>query len=145
MNFQDFVKFANENRVCYVATTEGDQPRVRALQMWYADEKGFYFQTESVKSIYQQLKENSKIEICFYAPSKDLGPMMRVSGKVKFIDDLSLKRKVLEERPFLKSIGIKGPEDPLLVIFHVYTGEAYFWTIANNMKEKDIERVKFGI
>lgn len=144
MNFQDLVKFANENRVCYVATSEGDQPRVRALQMWFADEKGFYFQTESVKSIYQQLKENNKIEICFYAPKPDLGPMMRVSGRVKFIDDLSLKRRVLEERPFLKSIGIKGPEDPLLVIFHVYTGEAYFWTIANNMKEKEIERVKFG-
>lgn len=145
MNFQDFVKFANENRVCYVATTEGDQPRVRALQMWFADEKGFYFQTESVKSICQQLKENNKIEVCFYAPGPDLGPMMRVSGRVKFIDDLSLKRKVLEDRPFLKSIGIKGPEDPLLVIFHVYTGEAYFWTIANNMKDKDIERVKFGL
>lgn len=145
MKLQELVKFANENRVCYVATTEGDQPRVRALQMWFADEKGFYFQTESVKSICQQLKANDKIEICFYAPGPNLGPMMRVSGRVKFIEDLSLKRKVLEDRPFLKSIGIQGPEDPLLVIFHVYTGEAYFWTIANNMKEKDIERVKFGI
>jgi uncharacterized pyridoxamine 5'-phosphate oxidase family protein len=143
MNFKDYVKFANENRVCYVATTEGNQPRVRALGMWFADEKGFYFQTESVKSISKQLKNNNKVELCFYAPGPDPGTMMRVTGKVEFVDDLALKNKVLADRPFLKAVGIKGPEDPLLVIFRVYSGEAYFWTIANNMKEAEIERVKF--
>jgi uncharacterized pyridoxamine 5'-phosphate oxidase family protein len=69
--------------------------------------------------------------------------MMRVTGEVEFINDLALKSKVLAERPFLKALGIKGPEDPLLVIFHVYSGEAYFWTMANNMKETEIERIKF--
>jgi uncharacterized pyridoxamine 5'-phosphate oxidase family protein len=143
MNFKDYVKFANENRVCYVATTEGNQPRVRALGMWFADERGFYFQTESVKSICKQLKNNNTIELCFYAPGPDPGTMMRVTGKVEFVDDLALKNKVLADRAFLKAVGIKGPEDPLLVIFRVYSGEAYFWTIADNMKEAEIERVKF--
>jgi uncharacterized pyridoxamine 5'-phosphate oxidase family protein len=143
MNFQDVIKFANENRVCHIATVEGNQPRVRALQMWFADDKGFYFQTESVKAICKQLKNNNKTEICFFAPGSDVGTMMRVTGKVEFVDDLALKNKVLSDRPFLKAVGIKGPEDPLLVVFRVYSGEAYFWTLANNMKEAEIERVKF--
>jgi pyridoxamine 5'-phosphate oxidase len=45
MDFKDCVDFANETKTCYLATVEGDQPRVRALGMWYADETGFYFQT----------------------------------------------------------------------------------------------------
>lgn len=36
MSFQDCIKFANENPASYIATTEGDQPRVRAFLMWFA-------------------------------------------------------------------------------------------------------------
>ena len=143
MNFQDYVKFANEHRVCYLATTEGNQPHVRALGMWFADDKGFFFQTESVKSVCKQLKSNNKVELCFYAPGPDAGKMMRVTGKVEFVDDIGLRSKVLDDRPFLKALGIKGPEDPLLVIFRVSSGEAYFWTMADNLKEAGIERIKF--
>jgi uncharacterized pyridoxamine 5'-phosphate oxidase family protein len=111
--------------------------------MWFADDKGFYFQTESVKSVYKQLRNNSNVELCFYVPGPNAGTMMRVTGKVGFIHDLALKIKVLTDRPFLKALGIKGPEDQLLIIFRVYSGEAYFWTMANNMKEAEIERIKF--
>jgi hypothetical protein len=33
LNFSDCVKFANENPVTYIATADGDQPRVRAFAM----------------------------------------------------------------------------------------------------------------
>lgn len=68
---------------------------------------------------------------------------MRVSGRVEFVDNLPLKSKVLTDRPFLKALGIKGSEDPLLVIFRVYSGEPHFWIMANNMKEAEIERINF--
>jgi len=143
MNFQDCVKFANDHRVCYFATTEGNQPHVRALGMWFADDQGFFFQTESVKSVCKQLKKNPNVELCYYAPGSGAGTTMRVTGKVDFVDDLSLKSKVLVDRPFLKGLGIKGPEDPLLVVFRVSSGEAFFWTMADNLKEADIEKIKF--
>ncbi len=143
MNFQDCIKFANEHRVCNVATTEKNQPHVRVLGMWFADDKGFYFQTESAKAVYKQLKSNNHIGLCFYAPGPNLGTIMRVTGQVEFLDDLDLKTKVLADRPFLKGLGVKGPEDPLLVVFRVSSGEAFFWTMADNMKEAEIERIKF--
>jgi len=146
MNFQDCIKFANEGHSCFLATVEGDQPRVRAFGLWFADETGIYFQTETSKAVYQQLKHNNKVEACFYAPDpgSGVGKQMRIKGEIEFIDDIALKTKVLEERPFLKAFGIEKPEDPLLGVFRIYKGEAFFWTMEDNMKESEIERIKFG-
>ena len=49
MNIQDCIQFTNENKLCYLATSEDNQPHVRALGFWFADESGFYFQTGSIK------------------------------------------------------------------------------------------------
>ena len=145
MDFQECVNFANENPVCYLATAEGDQPRVRPLMMWFADETGFYFQMQSVKATVKQLQNNNKVEIVYYAqePPPNLGKVMRVSGEVEFVDDMELRTKVYEARPFLKDMGVKGPEDPLMALFRVHTGEAYIWTREYSMRESEIERVKF--
>jgi pyridoxamine 5'-phosphate oxidase len=141
MDFKDCVEFANENNTCYLATAEGDQPRVRALGMWFADETGFYFQAQTVKAMCKQLEKNPKVELYFNA--KDYSKVMRVSGKVKFITDTALRAKCIEERPFVKDFGITEPSNPLLAVFQVYTGEAYFWTMADSMKEADLPRIKF--
>jgi pyridoxamine 5'-phosphate oxidase len=145
MDFKDCIKFANDYRNCYVATVEGDQPRVRPVGLWYADEKGFYIQTQSVKAFAKQMTGNPKIEICFFSreAAPPMGKMLRVYGKVKAVTDTAMRQKCLDERVFLKGLGIKDPNNPLLAIFHLYTGEAYFWTGADSMKEAAIPRIKF--
>ncbi|MEW6423306.1 MAG: pyridoxamine 5'-phosphate oxidase family protein [Bacillota bacterium] len=142
MSLKEIIEFANQNPVCYVATAEGDQPRVRGFSMWFADETGFYFQTGTPKRIYEQLMKNPKIEVCFYAqgPSPGPGKMLRVSGTVEFINDIDLKKRVMSERPFLKAMGYDYDS---LVIFRISRGEAYFWTRENSLKEKEIQTVKF--
>ena len=141
MGLKEYADFANENRNCYLATVEGDQPRVRCLGMWFADETGFYFQAQSVKAMCKQLLKNPKVELYFNA--KDFSKVMRVSGKVKFIEDREMKAKCIRERPFVKNFGITEPDNPLLAVFQIYKGEAYFWTMADSMKEDKIPRVKF--
>ncbi len=103
MNFQEYVTFANQNPVCYIATTDGAQPRVRPVLLWFADDKGFYFQTQTVKAFCKQLTNNEKVEVCFHAPGPDSTPgkAMRVTGEVEFLDDLALKSRCIEERVFL--------------------------------------------
>lgn len=108
MGLKECVDFANRVKTAYLATVEGDQPRVRALLMWFADETGFYFQTQTVKALYRQLKENPKVEACFWDPKE--GRMLRVSGVVEFIEDPELKKRCYEERPFLKEMGLEGPK-----------------------------------
>jgi pyridoxamine 5'-phosphate oxidase len=141
MSLKEYADFANENKNCYLATVEGDQPRVRCMGMWFADETGFYFQAQTVKALCKQLKENPKVEA--YYCTKDFSRAMRVSGKVKFIDDLEMRAKCIRERPFVKNFGITEPDNPLLAVFHLYTGEAYFWTFKDSMKEAQIPRVQF--
>jgi pyridoxamine 5'-phosphate oxidase len=141
MDFKEYVQFANDNPTCFLATVDGDQPRVRAIGMWFADENGFYFQTQTVKAVCKQLEKNPRMEAYFC--TKDLSKAMRVSGKVKFVDDIALRARCIEERPNVKNYGITDPSNPLLAVIHLYTGEAYFWTMADNMKEADIPRVKF--
>jgi uncharacterized pyridoxamine 5'-phosphate oxidase family protein len=141
MDFKDCITFANKTPVCYLATVEGDQPRVRALQFWFANESGFYFQIGAMKDMYRQLQENPKVEVCFWQPDETAGTMMRVAGKIEFVDDLELKKKVIEDRPFLKTFGLTF-DHPGLIIFRISKGEAYFWTMTTNLEPKKF--IKFG-
>ncbi|MBN2788092.1 MAG: pyridoxamine 5'-phosphate oxidase family protein [Paludibacteraceae bacterium] len=136
MTLQDCIKFANENPTCYLATAEGDQPRVRALGFWYADESGFYFQTAEIKEFPNQLRINPKTEVCFYHHEGMIGTMMRIAGEVEFITDRAMKKKALNDRPFLKSFGLTA-DSPDLVLFRLAHGKAHFWTMADNLKTKD--------
>jgi pyridoxamine 5'-phosphate oxidase len=137
MNIQDCITFTNENPICYLATTEGDQPRVRALGFWFADETGFYFQSGVSKEFIQQLKKNPKTEVCFYKPEQMIGRMLRISGSVEFLDELSLREKALNDRPFLKTFGLTV-NSPELMIFRIPHGTAHFWTMENNFKPKEL-------
>ncbi|MGA2676442.1 MAG: pyridoxamine 5'-phosphate oxidase family protein [Methanobacterium sp.] len=141
MDFKDCIKFANETPVCYLATMDGNQPRVRALGFWFANDKGFYFQIGAMKDTYGQLQANRKVEACFWQPGEATGTMMRVAGEVEFLDDQELKKKVLEDRPFLKEFGMTF-DHPGLIIFRITKGEAYFWTMKTNFEPKKF--IKFG-
>ena len=140
MDIQDYVNFANENTLCYLATVEGDQPRVRVVMLCFADETGFYFNTESTKALAKQLNNNQKVEVCFFAK----GRVMRVTGKIEFIDDTAIRTRIYKDRrDTMDACGVKDAGDPLLVVFAIRTGEAFFWTMADNMKEAEIPRIKF--
>jgi pyridoxamine 5'-phosphate oxidase len=142
LKFEDCVKFANENPTAYVATVDDKgQPRVRAFAMWYADETGFYFQTGTVKEICGQLKNNPKTEICFFNNKREGGVMLRVTGDAEFLNDHKLREKVIEDRQFLKTMGMTAAS-PGLVIFRIPKGEAYFWTMATNFEPKKM--IRFG-
>lgn len=143
MNFTDCVNFANKIKDCAMATVEGDQPKVRMMGLWFADQSGFYFQAWAFKAVYKQLKTNSKIEVCFHSNMKEEPNMLRVSGGVEFIDDIKLKEKVFLDRPFLKNLGATGPDDPRIVIFRIAHGEASFWPIRKEGEYPGAEKVVF--
>jgi uncharacterized pyridoxamine 5'-phosphate oxidase family protein len=130
---EDYVKFANENPISFLATVEGSQPRVRGFQLWYADKSGLYYSSAAGKDVIKQLKANPKVEVCFFNPkSKDM-QQMRVTGTVEFIDDIEMKKKLLDARPLLKQAGLT-PENPGLILFKVTKCTANFWTRARTKK-----------
>ncbi len=144
MNLEDYTKFATENPVCYVATIDGDQPRVRAFLLWYADESGFYFITMSPKQVYEQLEKNPKTEVCFYNNPAELADAkhMRVTGEAEFLDDEDVSDKAYQTRAFLDQF-VGESIKPVIRVFRISTGEAHFWTLPDTLKEPEIERLEF--
>ncbi len=132
MNKDDIIKFANANPVCYLATVEGDAPRVRAMRMFKADERGILIQTMAVKDLYRQIAANPKVELCFNSPEMQV----RVKGTAEFIEDQSVKEEVLKSRPFLKGL-VEAQGWDVIKIFRVANAEAYVWTMATNLAPKE--------
>ena len=144
MNMQDCVSFAAQNPVCYLATTDGDQPKVRTWLLWYADEGGFYFVAIEGKEVTKQLEKNPKVELCFFnnAAEPQDWKHMRVTGEVEFLNTKEMLGTAYEARSFLDGIVGRSVE-PLVRPFRVYTGEVHLWTLAGFLKEPELERVKF--
>jgi len=123
VELSDCLTFAGEHPICYLATEDGDQPRVRPLLLWFADTRGFYFMTMSPKQFSAQLHRNPKVEVCFYNGSGELpeAKMMRLTGAVEFVDDAELVKKVSEERAALEGI-IGRPLEPIAEVFRLRRG-----------------------
>jgi pyridoxamine 5'-phosphate oxidase len=141
MDFNDCLKFANENQVCFLATCEVGNPRVRCMGFWFADESGFYFQSGTTKDLVKQIRINPNVEVCFYKASGMIGETMRVSGIAEFVEDIELKKKVISDRPFLKSFGLDY-DNPVLMIFRIARGKAHFWNMRSNFTPKEF--ISFG-
>jgi pyridoxamine 5'-phosphate oxidase len=135
MDFKEYAEFAAKATPAYFATMDGDKPRVRPIGVWFADETGIYFFTQTMKSFYKQLEAHPKVELCFMHENK----VMRVSGEVERIDDISLKERLMEERPSQKDVGIDKQ-----AVYRLYKGEAFFWTMKDSRNEASIERCKFN-
>jgi uncharacterized pyridoxamine 5'-phosphate oxidase family protein len=135
-DIQACIDFANENKLCFLATVENDQPRVRAMEFWFADETGFYFQTGTIKELTGHIATNPKIEVCFYHAAFPVGTMLRVAGNAESIDDRDMKARAIADRPFLKDMGLTA-DSPHLILFKIAHGEAYFWTWETNLQPKE--------
>jgi hypothetical protein len=69
--------------------------------------------------------------------------MMRVTGFCERVHNAALKARLLRDRPSLAGVGIKGPEDPELVILRIHSGEIRLMTMETFLVEKDCAPVMF--
>jgi uncharacterized pyridoxamine 5'-phosphate oxidase family protein len=86
------------------------------------------FSTATVKPVYRQLQNNPNVEICAFM--SETMQWMRISGKVKFTDEITAKRKVLEIMPDLKKM-YQSEENPILTCFYIEEGEAAVYSFAS--------------
>lgn len=94
MDIKEVVDFAMANPVAYMATVDGNRPRVRAMDMWKVDNTGFYFHNNATKSLYDQLKKNQQVDLIF-PKNGNKGPL-RVAGTIAWVDEATLKQYYLE-------------------------------------------------
>lgn len=84
----------------YLATAEGDQPRVRPFGTVDIFEDRLYIQTGKAKPVSAQLSENPKVEICAF----DGDTWVRVSGELVPDDRVEAKKHMLDAYPQLRGM-----------------------------------------
>ena len=99
----------------FLATCEGDQPRVRAFDACVFHNEKFYFQTVNTKKVYQQMIANPKIEM--YAMSEIYG-ILRLTAEVELVKGAELVEKVSSE------IG-RYLDNPDLAVFSLRSAEIH--------------------
>ncbi len=92
--------FLKEAGVYYLATVEGDQPRVRPFGTAHIFDGKLYIQTGKVKPVSAQLKANPKAELCAF---KD-GVWLRVAGELLEDDRVEAKKSMLDAYPNLRGM-----------------------------------------
>ena len=137
MNKTEILEFLNANLTCYLATSVKNKPYIRAMRMVSADEKGLIFQTVDGKDLPKQMTENPSVEVCFYNMKENV--QIRVAGKAVLLEDLDLKKKIVEQRPFLKPLIEKKGFD-VMPVFRIVDCVACPWTMATNFSPKEYIR-----
>lgn len=94
------LKFLKDAETYYLATVEGDQPRVRPFGTAHVFEGKLYIQTGKVKDVSKQLHQNSKAEICAFKN----GEWLRVSGKLIEDDRNEARQSMLDAYPSLQKM-----------------------------------------
>ena len=88
---EQVVKFLKEAETYYLATVEGDQPRVRPFGTAHIFEGKLYIQTGKVKDVSKQIHTNPKVEICAF---KD-GEWLRVAGELVEDDRREARQSII--------------------------------------------------
>lgn len=92
-------EFLKKAGTYFLATTEGDQPRVRPFGTIHLFEGCLYFQTGRKKAVADQLRKNPKIEISAFLDGK----WIRVSATAILDERITASESLLNDYPMLKS------------------------------------------
>jgi len=109
----------------YLATVEGDQPRVRPMGLVMMHDGRLCFSTNNRKPMFAQMAANPKVEFCAATPD---GRWLRLSGTARFVTTLAAKQQALETMPMLKHMY--SADDTLFEIFTLDNATATFQSMS---------------
>lgn len=117
---QRVVDFLKEAGTYYLATVDGDQPRVRPFGTAHIFEGKLYIQTGKVKDVSKQIHANPKVEICAVKG----GDWLRLAGELVEDDRLEAKQSMLDAYPSLQ--GMYKADDGNTEVFYFKNATATF-------------------
>ncbi len=102
----------------YLATVEGDQPRVRPFGAVCEFEGKLYIITNNQKDVYKQMIANDKVEIC----GMYNGQWIRIAAAAKLDDRREARVAMLEANSDLS--GMYSADDNLMVVLYLENATA---------------------
>ena len=104
----------------FIATMDGDQPRVRPFGSLLIIEKKLYFQTGKIKNVSKQIAKNPRIEICALTDRK----WVRVEAVAVEDDRIEARQTMLDAHPQLKNMY--AADDGNCQVFYLKNATATF-------------------
>ena len=109
----------------YLATAEGDQPRVRPFGTAHIYDGKLYIQTGKGKDVFKQLTLNPHAEICAF----DGATWLRVSGEFIHDDSREARKSMLDAYPELR--GMYNEDDGNTAVLYIKDATATFCSFAS--------------
>lgn len=122
---RDFLKTAE---VYYLATVDGDKPRVRPFGTVNIFEGKLYIQTGKRKDVSKQLLSNPSVEICAFKSGK----WLRLSGELVEDDRVEAKKSMLDAYPNLRATYDENDQNTQ--VFYFKNATAVFSSFAEPSK-----------
>lgn len=117
----EVLKFLTDNPTFYIATVDGDVPKVRPFGLVIEFEGKLCFCTNNQKDVYKQLKANPNFEVC---TTSKTGEWLRLKGKAVFNTSKQSKQAALDAAPFLRNMY--SVDDSIFETFYIQNAEATF-------------------
>lgn len=118
--------FLKECGAYFLATMDGDQPRVRPFGTAEIFEGHLYIETGKKKDVFKQIEKNNKVEICAF---KD-GVWLRVAGTLIVDDRVEAKKDMLDKNPVLRNLYSENDDNTIVLYFEKATATFQSFTEA---------------
>ena len=99
----------------YLATSEGEQPRVRPVSLLNIDRK-FWIATGTRSAKARQMRRNPNVEFCL--PLEGDEGYLRVAGLATSVTDAATREAIGKQVPFLRKFWT-GADDPQFSLFRI--------------------------
>lgn len=123
-DMKDVCQFLKDAGVYYIATVDGDQPRVRPFGTIHIFEGKLYIQTGKKKNVSKQLAANGKTELCAMKGDE----WIRLSGTLINDDRREAKASMLDAYPSLKKMYSPDDDNTQVLYFKNATATIYSFT-----------------
>ena len=118
---KEVYEFLKECEVYYLATIDGDKPKVRPFGTIEIFENRLYIQTGKKKDVYKQIEINRNVELCAF---KD-GKWIRVEGKLIPDNRMEAKKDMLDKNPDLRRMYSEFDDNTIVLYFESGTATIY--------------------
>ncbi len=106
-------EFLKECGVYFLATVDGDQPRVRPFGTIDVFEDRLYIQMGKVKNVSKQIELNPKVELCAFKE----GRWLRLSGELVRDERVEAKKHMLDAFPSLRGMYDENDDNTEVLYF----------------------------
>ena len=119
-------KFLKDAGVYYLATAEGDQPRVRPFGTAEIIDGKLCIQTGKSKPVSAQIQADPKVELCAFRD----GVWLRVAGELARDDRVETKKAMLDAYPSLRAMYDEHDDNTEILYFKSATATFSSFTAA---------------